>query len=451
MTVPESEKGYQANVPTWYGLFWAEDEDPDLVFPRSVGVYDRMLKEDAQAVSVLRAVSLPILRTGWRLDPSGARPAVVNMVADDLGLLVLGKKPKRRLRTKNRFSWQQHLTEALEMLTYGFAVFEQVAPAENGQNRLRKLAYRPPQTIKGIDVADDGGLVAVRQNPRVGKLVSTDVKLEVTRLVVYTNERKGANWYGRSLLRSAHRPYRLKDRALRTQAQTLDRNGLGIPIYEAAGIPDEQLAVMEAADRQAAVQNELKAGLDMASKARSGDNSGAATPKGAKLRFRGVEGSLPDADKQIRYHDEQIARAVLAHFLNLGTETGSWALGSTFADFFTLSLQTVAMQIADTANQHVVEDLVDWNFGESEPAPRIVFDEIGSKHPATAEAIKALVDAGVITADDDLEQYLRTALGLPDPDPDTARQPTPGGTPTPASPSAPQPPAEPQQPRRQQP
>lgn len=44
-----------------------------------------------------------------------------------------------------------------------------------------------------------------------------------------------------------------------------------------------------------------------------------------------MSGDLPDTDAPIKYHDEQIARAVLAHFLNLGTQTGSWALGSTFA------------------------------------------------------------------------------------------------------------------------
>jgi hypothetical protein len=56
----------------------------------------------------------------------------------------------------------------------------------------------------------------------------------------------------------------------------------------------------------------------------------------------GCDGTLPSTDEPIRYHDEQIARAVLAHFLNLGTETGSWALGSTFANFFTDSLNAVA-------------------------------------------------------------------------------------------------------------
>jgi hypothetical protein len=117
---------------------------------------------------------------------------------------------------------------------------------------------------------------------------------------------------------------------------------------------------------------------------RSGETAGTAIPNGADLILRGVEGALPEAEPAIRYHDEAIARGVLAHFLNLGTQTGSWALGSTFADFFTLSLQTVAQQIADTATCHVVEDLVDANWGPDEPAPKICFDEIGSRPDAAA-------------------------------------------------------------------
>lgn len=127
----------------------------------------------------------------------------------------------------------------------------------------------------------------------------------------------------------------------------------------------------------------------------------------------GVTGKLPDTDQPIRYHDEQIARAVLAHFLNLGTETGSWALGSTFADFFTSSLNAVAEHIRDTTQAHVVEDLVDWNWGETEPAPRLVFKPIGSGGSLTAEALKGLIDAGVIQPDETLEAFMRAAYSLP--------------------------------------
>jgi hypothetical protein len=171
----------------------------------------------------------------------------------------------------------------------------------------------------------------------------------------------------------------------------------------------------------------------MAQAWRAGEDAGSAVPHEADLILRGVEGDLPDADAPIRYHDEQIARAVLAHFLNLGTQTGSWALGSTFADFFTLSLQTLAQAIADVATQHIVEDLVDLNWGADEPAPAIVFDEIGSRMHASAPEIKALLDSGALVVDDDLEAALRQMYGLPPADKTTARprQPATSGTPNP--------------------
>jgi hypothetical protein len=131
---------------------------------------------------------------------------------------------------------------------------------------------------------------------------------------------------------------------------------------------------------------------------------------------------------------------VLAHFLNLGTQTGSWALGTTFADFFTLSLQTVATQVADVATQHIIEDLVDVNWGEDEPAPRIGFEEIGSRQAATAAAIKLLTDAGIILPDRSLEEATRLSYGLPpkDPIPRQAANPaTPGATRQPGEPIPP--------------
>ena len=56
---------------------------------------------------------------------------------------------------------------------------------------------------------------------------------------------------------------------------------------------------------------------------------------------------------------------------------------------------------------------MDLNWGEDEPAPRVVFEEIGSKSPATAEAIKQLIDCGAITADEALEADVRQKYGLP--------------------------------------
>jgi phage gp29-like protein len=239
--------------------------------------------------------------------------------------------------------------------------------------------------------------------------------------VAYIHDREGGNWLGTSILRAAYKNWLLKDRLLRVQAQTIERNGMGIPLYKA---------------QEGASDTDMTAGKLMATAWRAGEAAGSAVPFGADLVLRGVDGTLPDAEPAIRYHDEQIARAVLAHFLNLGTQTGSWALGATLENVFTMSLQTLAEQIRDVATQHIVEDLVDINFGENEPAPRLVFDEIGSRQAATAEALKTLVDAGVIRPDDVLEESSRQQYGLPCADPTTTRtppKPSPSSTPDPAA------------------
>jgi hypothetical protein len=148
---------------------------------------------------------------------------------------------------------------------------------------------------------------------------------------------------------------------------------------------------------------------------RAGDNAGVALPFGAELELMGVTGTLPDTMGPLRYHDEAIARTVLLHFLNLGqaTGTGSYALGATFKDFFTLGMQARGQQIADVASMHIVEDLVDLNWGLDEPAPKITFQAIGSQQEATAAAIGLLVQTGVLSPDQGLEAFMRSTLGIP--------------------------------------
>lgn len=407
-----SEIGYQTQgLLTWDSMAAeANETNPALRWPLSVEVYDKMRREDSQVGSVLRAVTFPIRSTTWMIDPAGARDDVVTLVADSLGLPVKGRPVTAPLRSRDRFDFDEHLRLALLELVYGHSVFEQVYRIdEQGMTRLRKLAWRPPRTISDWDVADDGGLVAVEQYGISGK--KGDVRIPVGKLVVYTSEREGANWVGQSLLRTAYKNWLLKDRMLRAQALTIERNGLGIPVYKGAPPPDGvEMTTAEIDDWNA---NQRDEGLKLAKALRAGENAGASIPGGSSLDLMGVTGKLPDTDGPIRYHDEQIARAVLAHFLNLGTETGSWALGSTFANFFTDSLNATSGHIAGVLQRHVVEDLVDANWGEAEPAPQIVASTIGEEQPATAEAIKALVECGALTMDQALEAYLRQRYRLP--------------------------------------
>jgi hypothetical protein len=409
---PLTEIGYQR---TGHMSWWLTEEEPspELRWPLSVDVYSRMRKQDAQVASVLRAVTMPVGRTTWWIEPNGARDEVVEHVAQDLGLPIRGANEDEvnasRRRTRDRFSWTDHLRLALLELVWGHSVFEQTYRPNEDLSRLhlKKLSWRPPRSISAFHVDSDGGLLSVEQYGQGP--AGTAVVLDISRLVVYCHEREGAAWQGTWLLR--------------VQAQTIERNGMGVPVYEGAE-----------------GETDLSNGFNIAKGYRGGESAGAAVPYGAKLRLLGVEGQTPDANPAVRYHDEQIARAVLAHFLNLGTQTGSWALGTTFADFFTLSLQTVAQQVADVATQHIVEDLVDVNWGEDEPSPKVGFEEIGARQAATAQAIKLLTDAGILLPDRSLEEAIREQHNLPPKDP-RPNLPAPPTAVTEPAPPAPPPPA----------
>lgn len=397
---PTSERGYAVDPAAqgWNGLA-VRRSTPELDWPLFYDVYEDMFEQDSQVSSVIRAVMLPILRTQYRLDGTGCDPKITQHVASDLNLPVVGQgNTLPAVGVTERFTWREHLAVALEdKLVFGHAVFEQAyrfdAAAE--LHHLSKLGYRPGRSIVKWDIADDGGLIAVHQASRQG---TSTIPLGIERLAVYVNAKKGGNWLGRSMLRPAYKHWLLKDRLMWTQTLTVERNGMGIPDYEAA--PNEK---------------SLDAGRELTAAMRAGDESGVSRPNGSKLQLLGVSGALPDTGGPIAYHDEAIAKAVLAHFLNLGASSGagSYALGAVQGDFFTLGLQATAGEMADTGTQHVVRDLVTANWGAETPAPRIVFDEIGSRADALVNAIAVLVNAQVLKPDAHLETYLRTTLGLP--------------------------------------
>lgn len=431
-----TETGYQNEATSWWSNNVNPAEIPELRWPQSIDVYDKMRRTDDQVLSVLRAVTLPIRRTPWRIDGSGCRPEVTQLIADDLGLPILGEPSSAPKRTKNRFDFDDHLRLALLKLPFGHSFFEQVYRFDDAEKlyHLRKLAWRPPRTISDIEVAADGGLVSITQAGIAGQ---TDTKIPVENLVAYVNDREGGNWLGQSLLRSAYKFWLLKEMGLRIQAQTNERNGMGINVYTAGPL-------IEGMDPDAAVdaeKDERIEGFKMARNLRSGASTGAAIRNGAKLESKGVEGDLPDPEKALTRYDDGIARSVLAHFLTLGgnNSTGSYALGDTFKEFFTGSLQAVAKEIAAILQQHVVEDLVDANWGPEEPAPRIVFDEIGSKASIDASGLMSLFQSGALRADGPTEEWIRNRYGMPSFDPNTEREIQKTTDPAPAETTAPAP------------
>lgn len=379
----------------WSELFDDHEYVQELRWPNSRVIYD-MMRSDPQIHGLWSGMTLPIRRYQWVIDPNGARKDVVQRAAEDWNLPIKGQPRKSIGRTARRFNHDDHLYHALLALVYGFIFFEQVGDQSDAARwRLRKFGPRMPHSIDRVIAARDGGLVGIRQNG------SRDI-LGVNRLIAYVWQKEGANWYGRSMLRPMYKPWYVKDKLIRVDLVKHTRNGMGVPTAKQVD-PDVSPAAMRKAQ-------------EIVRKWQAGQNAHTALPYGIDIELKGVSGSLPDTLASIRYADEQMAESMLMMFMKLGTQTSAGlnggSLGENFLEFFSLAQGAVADWYCGITNEHGMEDWVDWNFGEDVQAPRIAYVNDQPEEYAVQDLV-ALIDAGAITVDDQLEEFLRAQGALP--------------------------------------
>ncbi|GAA3721732.1 hypothetical protein GCM10022224_103970 [Nonomuraea antimicrobica] len=398
-SVPTSDIGGLDSILGGWVDDWLEIL-PDLQWPTSVRTYAKM-RHDPQLAGVLAAYTLPIRRATWQLDPAGCRDEVVQLVADDLGLPIKGVDAKPTGARRRGVSWAEHIRLALLSLVFGHMVFERRYEIRRGQARLVALGERMPHTIADIELAPDGTIRSASQD-----IAGGGRPIPAHRLAWYVHAREGANWAGRSVMRASYGPWLLKHELWRINATSIRRFGMGIPAVEAP---------------PGATAGQIAEAQKLASAMRAGDQAGIGLPPNFRLSLTGMSGSAPDALAFITYLDQQMSRSALAGLQDLGnTPNGSRALGQSFLDLFLLSLQGIADEIADVATSGhpsmpgVVTQLVDFNFGEDEPAPKVIAADVGTRHEVTAEALQLLLSVGAITADDELEAYIRQAMRLPE-------------------------------------
>jgi hypothetical protein len=439
---PSTTYGYESSIPAsgvpgWQffsGTIMDPYEDvPELAWPNNVKVYHRM-RTDAQFDALCKSVRLPLQRLNWKIKPNGARDEVVEDISQQLHLPIQGNNDEFVLRGRKRFNHNDLLRLALLAPTvYGHMAFEMEGEvdANDLRWRLKKLSPRMPQTIQKFDVARDGGLNGIVQyGTPVGaartSTFQTGIPIPITQLAMYVWEKEGGNWAGRSMCRPLYKYWLLKDRMLRVDAIKNERFGAGIPTGTApvGGDPSDY--------------------GKMAQSIRATENGGVGLPNGATIGIEGVKGTLPDTLASIRMYDEQMARSFLAMFMQLGqTETGSRSLGESFLDFFTDSLWAFEGWYEEITNLYVIEDIVDWNWGEDEQAPLLTAEEDEEK-PLDAHVLAELVKSGALLVDADIQNWIRKRFYMPEysggqplpTKPGDVIQTEPGGAPVPAKASS---------------
>lgn len=428
---PTVEIGLQRNDFGGYGtknqdalMGWYQFDDPNevvpaLKWPQSVKTFDRM-RTDSQISALMRAMTYPIRRYKFMVDPNGARPEIVQGVANDLNLDIQGEEPRLRGRRKGRFSFDDFLRHCLLAPLYGHMYFEQNGEiGDDGLWHLKHLAPRMPQSINQINVAPSGALISIRQNLQKfqanGGLTQTNgsyfsgPEIPVEALAAFVWEREGANWTGRSILRDCYRNWLIKDRLLRVDAINHERAG-GVPIAEAPA---------------GATPAEMERLSQLAQNFKVGEGSGGSVPQGTNFNLHKI-GSGTDVIASVNYHDESIARLFLHMFIQLGqTATGSRSLGGSFVEYAFIAQQAVAQWFIGCANEHVIEDWVDWNYGEHEQIPLLSYViEEQNEHLAVKDLFQ-LIECHAITLDPSLEDWLRDKYKLPPRDPNFPMIPLP--------------------------
>lgn len=395
---------------------------PALVHPQSVLTFSRM-RHDPQLTAVLSAYSRAIGRAHYAIDPKGCRDEVAAQIADDLGLPILDADDEPGGARRRKFTFREHLRLAGLDRVYGHMFFEQAWADHAGQWRLDVVQERMPQTVSTLHLNKDGTLKAVEQGGALsisgqvaaGAKVPT-ITTDDHRLVYYVREREGANYFGQSLLRASYGPWLIKDQMLRVHATSIRRFGMGVPTFEP--LPGASITPQQQAEADRVLANH-----------KAGETSFVNPPPGFRLVIAGMTGSTPDALKFIDYLDRQMTRSTLTSILDMAVaERGNRSLGETVMDLMVLAQQDDAQNKCDTITSQIVVPLVDANWGEDEPAPRVVVGDVGQDAQLTAQDMNWLFEYGGLTPDQPLEAYLRERYGLPERDGD-ANTP-PGNDPT---------------------
>lgn len=400
------------------GGFVTEEFLPSLRGARGSKVYREMADNDPVVGSVLYAIEKIITRLEWRID-----------AFDDSDVAEANKEFVQTCIDDMSDSWDSTVASILSMLIFGYSYHEIVYKIRGGESKdpkrksrfddgkigWRKFAGRAQETLYSWQFDEDGGIQAMQQMDSSASQGVVIIPIDKSLLFRTTTAKN--NPEGRSLLRNAYRPWFFKRRIEEIEAIGIERDLAGLPI---AYVPPEYLSSNATAEQQAVV-----ASLEqIVQNVKRNEQEGIVFPlvyddnnnKMFDLQLLSTGGSRQfDTDKVIGRYDQRIAMSVLSDFILLGHEAvGSFALGSSKMDLWTMAVDSIAKSIAETINQHAIPRLLRLNGMDTKAMPYITYGDIAHVDlTQMADFASKLTAAGVIVSDPTLEDYLRELAGLP--------------------------------------
>jgi hypothetical protein len=371
---------------------------------QAIRQYEFMTNDDAAVDISLRVVKTPILAADFFVEAGDDTP---------LGTLVQ-EFVEYNILHGLVCPWVSVVEDFLRAFDYGVSVAEKIyeprvwAPKISGANRkqytmLKDIAARPTPTLTEFKYDDNGYLLTINQNATKGDGTTEIVELPVDQVVVFTNNRKGGNLEGKSVLRTAYKHWYYKNNLYSIDGIQKERHGMGYPIiHMPQGYTDKDIA----------------AAMELLRNIRTNEEAGAALPPGWILEFAKMEGQPVDVLKSIDHHNGMILLNVLAAFSLAGvSDVSGFSRGTSASsqDIFTKSLRFMGNLLCEQVNKSVIPQLVDYNFQVNGVYPKLGIRNIGETKDLQqlASAISNLLAQNAITMDYDTEQWFRKVFDIP--------------------------------------
>lgn len=380
------------------GFITGTEYNPALRGASGLRIFDEM-RVDAQVAATLLAITLPIIQANWQVTP----------YSKDKRDMEISEFVNHNL-FHGSISWTNFLEQVLLHLSFGFMVFEKVMrigtekdSKYKGKVLLDKLSPRLPRSIFKWIVEKNGDLISIIQYVKKGESNWEYVPIKAGDLLLFTRAKEGSNYAGRSVLRPAYRPWYIKSNLIKLDAIKHDRFAIGIPVISLPADLDKD-------------DPNYSLAVTTAKNMRAHQSAYIIQPFGYEIKLLSMaEGSGTDILSSVKYHDEQIAKNVLAQFMSLGsTKSGSRNLGENFQNFFLLSIHSIVNYIVDVMNKSCIRPLVDDNYKNVFHYPSLGASKIETANfSRMADAVVKLVQSDVLTNDEGLEKHVREVGRLP--------------------------------------
>jgi len=365
-------------------------------------IYEEMANSDAAVDVSLRAAKTPVMGADWFVEPFSDNPIDLD----------IAEFVEFNLLNGTNAPFLLILEDVLRMYEFGFSVIEKVyeerewSPKRTGANRrkytmLRKLAPRPTPTIKEIKYDNNGGPVSIIQGAVQADNKPVNVEIPIEKLIIFSNNKKGGNIEGKSILRTAYRHWFFKSNLYNIDGIQKERHGMGFPTIQLK-------PGYKTTDKDAA--------FELVRNIRTNEHGGAVLPPNWELKFLELPGQPVNVMQSIEHHNGGIMLNTMSQFMMLGLEGtgGGRATSGAHQDMFNKSLRYVANLIADDFNLYCIPYLVGYNF-DTDHFPRLRVRNIGETKDLQqwASAISNLFAQSGITPDFETEQWIRTVIDAP--------------------------------------